>query len=569
MDRKTDANEPTLVADRFVASIHEESRGPIRAFDLATGEDVLLVVHDRCAAEGAWAARCDWLRRIRHRALAPLIDAGGWTSSSMFEAWQCGSEVRANDRAGDELRAAAARFLAACGRTDAGMSGAGIHQGSDGPIVVAPPGAAFEAPATNRIGESSITLPPLAMRGVLRVERTELRGLADALGDAANDRTRALALWGVEGSGLTSAVADLARAARLQGVVPLSAAVAGAASLMLRRLLAGRSVMLIDRLEGEGWPRLVEWGRQSPRPHVVLFAGRREMARVEGLGLTRLSAEALVRSVEPPVDDGQRRVSEAARAACGLPGRFVRRIWGRVTVPAGSRVAEEPPEYGACASACLVASVAANSEPWAQPAEINRWRVSSARAVDLLRAGRGAAGERMLRAAVGALRRRADWVPARRGLAALAAAHLSRGRPFEAQRVLREIEEYGDAHHEAPSLDWQVELALLEAAALGDLGHLEQSEQVLTTTLVAAHGVGDAVACRRIRLSLSRIRFWLGQFEEAWRSLDETGPSRLNGAGKISAPRRPASTCAVSPRGHESRLPAAATARRSPKPLPR
>jgi DNA-binding NtrC family response regulator len=360
--------------------------------------------------------------------------------------------------------------------------------------------------------------------------------LADALVDAANDRTRVLSLWGVEGAGLRTATNDLARSARLQGLVPLALPLIERTAATLHDLLAGRSVVLIDRSGGACWSRLIEWGRRSPRSHVLLISGRQEVARVDGLGLTRLSMEALLGCVHPPVGTEEPRILDAARSARGLPGRLVERLWGKSaarTAWAGSRVAEHAPEYGA-GGACRVDS--GNRGPlWVAPVELERWRGSSERAVALLRAGRGAAGERAMRGAVGALLRRGDWLPAFRGLLALAASHLARGRPVDARAILREVDACSDRVKEAEGFEPQRQWALLEAAVLVDLGQLQEGAHVLTTALTAARGVGDSEACWSIRVSLSRVRFWLGQYEDAWRVLEDDRP--LGAAGGATSAR--------------------------------
>ena len=98
-----------LVADRF--AVHEDGR----AFDLATGARVTLIIGSAggVSEQLRWTARCDTLRALHHRAIAPLVDFGLVGESSRFEAWRCGA-VRAGEEAGS-LHARATRWLRACG----------------------------------------------------------------------------------------------------------------------------------------------------------------------------------------------------------------------------------------------------------------------------------------------------------------------------------------------------------------------------------------------------------------------------------------------------------------------
>ncbi len=544
-----------LVADRFVVANEGVGGTATRALDLATGEDVLLLTGDgRTDADRAWASRCEWFQRLRHRAIAPLLDYGSWGASQRFEVWRCGAAARGDSGTAKETRTAVGRFLEACGRTTDAVATADVHDCGDRYVVVPPPAAGFEAASPSLPGASSTDgrtdgsadgrwrALSASEHGVLRVDRPELRDLTDALIDAVSGRSRALALWGVEGSGLSTATTDLARTARLQGIVPLAVSVAAGASETLRAALSGRSVLLIDRGgAGAGWSWLVERARSSPRSHVLLLVGRREVARVEGLGLARLSERALVAAVQPAASGGHvaGRVLEAARCAHGLPGRFVDRLWGttrnRGAANGVSRAAERAPEYDV-GSVLALPECGVEGRPWAATDELTRWRESAERAVSRLRAGRTTAAERELRAAVGALVRRSDWLPAVRGLLALAAAHLARGRPREAQAVLREIDTDAAAGKPTWTFERQAEMAVLSAAALGDLGGLEEASQVLSTTLVAARGVGDQQACRSLRLALARCRFWLGEYDEGWHLLAADGSHLAAGVPGPSTP---------------------------------
>ncbi len=553
VQRGTHTTSVELVADRFVVADEARCRTSTsaRALDLATGHEVLLALHepdalpqDRAvaaaqrAADTAWAARCDWFHRLSHRAIAPLVDYGAWGASGRFEAWRFTAPSHDSSTA-HENRGAVERFLSACGRSTDGMATAEVQTGGEGRLLL-PVGAGFELqmPGSDdrAAADEGVRRLPLVDRGVRHVDRQELRGLADAVVDAAGGRSTAVALWGIEGSGLRTATSDLARAARLQGVVPLAVSVAARAGPALRSVLAGRSVLVIDACgDGLGWARLVECARWSPRSHVLLVVGRREVARRGGLGLTRLSEQALLSSVQPAVAPGPDadRLKAWARSAHGLPGRFVARLWDRARVrgldctPSATRVAERAPEYGTASALVLPERVEACA--LAPLEELHRWRQSAEHGAEKIRAGRVACGERELRAAVGKLVRRSDWPAAVTGLLSLAASHLERGRPREAREVLREIDAAPAAAPHVSRFELQCQMAEIGAAALGDLGQVEEAARILTATLVAARGAGDTQRCLSTRLALARSRFWLGEYDDARHLLTGDDP-RSSGA---------------------------------------
>jgi hypothetical protein len=59
--------------------------------DLATGAPVILTIGTAggAAEQTRWSVRCDWLHRLHHRSIAPLVDFGIVGETSRFEAWCC------------------------------------------------------------------------------------------------------------------------------------------------------------------------------------------------------------------------------------------------------------------------------------------------------------------------------------------------------------------------------------------------------------------------------------------------------------------------------------------------
>ena len=103
--------------------MHEDGR----AFDLATGARVTLIVGSAggVSEQLRWIARCDTLRALHHRAIAPLVDFGLVGESSRFEAWRCGS-ARVGD--GGRVAARSRDAVAARVRPVGGAARAGCDQ---------------------------------------------------------------------------------------------------------------------------------------------------------------------------------------------------------------------------------------------------------------------------------------------------------------------------------------------------------------------------------------------------------------------------------------------------------
>src|SRR4029453_10098943 len=134
--------------------------------------------------------------------------------------------------------------------------------------------------------------------GILKVERQAVAVLGELLEPSEDLRPRIAALWGPDGAGKHTALLDLARIARLQGFVPLSAPLAST----FGQRLAGRSLLLIDSTnQNLGWSALLNASLRTPRPHVLLLAGGEEVSGVDGGLLEPLASEALVAAVSPPV----------------------------------------------------------------------------------------------------------------------------------------------------------------------------------------------------------------------------------------------------------------------------
>ena len=435
-----------LVADRFVVSAEG------RAIDLSSGEEVLLVIGaaGRPSEQARWAGRCDRLSRLRHRGLAPLIDYGPLGEARRFEAWGCGAPWRGSREQAARAVTEANRFLRAIGVTEGGEARAGVHAGH--PMVLPGASAGFETDC------GSCPALPLEARGVALAARSAVAAIAEILTEPAGARPRAVAIWGPCGAGVRTAVGQVARAARLTGFVPLATHLADP---RLVTLIEGRSLLLIDQAiapgaAGRGWRRLVGVALRSPKAHLLLFAGREEIRGVPSLRLEPLPPAVLAAAVVPGDLAAGRRdgIARAARRSGGVPGRFVRLLWGADgsatrgrfwphRLPA--RAAEEQAYYGGVAGTSSPSALPAAAFPSAHPpSDLVALRRRMQAAADQIGRGRRAPGERGLRAAVAALARRHDWAQAARGALALARSIVNRGGPGEGQVVLAEAREYAE-----------------------------------------------------------------------------------------------------------------------------
>jgi DNA-binding NtrC family response regulator len=515
----------TLVADRFLV---EDSR----TIDLASGDAVQFVTSTAGgpSEQARWLARCDRFYTLRHPAFASLIDYGLFGECQRFEAWQVGD--LANSPPGAVV-SAASEFLAAVGLTPLAQEPLALRRARDGRLVLVPDAACgYESP-----GSPAAARPvALAACGLRVVHRPAVSRIADHLCELCEAKPRILALWGASGSGIRTAVRELARAARLQGFVPLAAPLTTIPAAQVLRAVADRSLFLLHtrtrqaESPEEGWRALLSRVMEGRRGHVLLFAGRTEVPRVAGLHLAPLTDLQLIDSIEPArVDDrSRRRIVVAARRAQGLPGRFVEQLWkpmateqtysmaGRGSL--ANRVAESQPAYGADASPDVSVDASSGHGLVMWPSSDNGalgQRLDEA--VGWLRAGRRAAGERVLRQTTGALARRHEWPEAARGACALGRALLARGRAVEAGTVLDLARAYLQ-HTRGITPVWLEITALIGHQAI-DVGRFDEADSVLLAGLDAARSMSCREQDVELRLGLARCCFWRGRFDEAHRML--------------------------------------------------
>ena len=501
-----------LVADRFAV---DDDGG---AIDLATASRVTLVTGTAggLPEQRRWMARCDALRGLHHRAIAPLVDFGALGESSRFEAWHCGGRWAGAPEAARLLREV----------VDAVLRGSGLSVGDDADARVGHDGAVVWLPGAGTGYPLDASYPcggelRLRERGLAHIDRPAVRALAEMLGVGAGPRPHVAAVWGSSGAGKTAAAADLARVARLNGLLPV------AASLIRTRyadLLEGRGLFIIDdEARGAGWAALTHAVLRTSLPHALLLVGDREIRGVDGVPLDRVPVETLVSSIRPRLADSrlEARARRAADRANGLPGRFAdllrpERVLARRPPrdEARLRVAERPAAYGTDAVADHAPLV--HRPPvrgaWPAPGELAALRGRLTGAVEDLARGRHASAIRQLRQSIGGLARRDAWTDAGDGGLVLASALLRRGRVRDAQAALEETRQYAArAGRDTLLLD----IAALSADAWIDLARLDAAESVVGSALASARALHDAMRVRALSLILARCLAWRGRWADA------------------------------------------------------
>jgi DNA-binding NtrC family response regulator/tetratricopeptide (TPR) repeat protein len=503
-----------LIADRFVKTTNG------RVVDLATGDDV--VVTYSCAGGPAdqlrWAARCDWFQRLFHPSLAQLLDYGTIGESRRFEAWRCASpNSAAASREASRVVRSAALFLRSCGLTafaEADSLRVGASSNANARPVVVPDAAAGYPDSVPAPTDTTI---PAELCGIAHVERRSLAAVSELfeLPAPAHGAPQVVCIWGPEGSGKTTAIRELSRASRLNGLVPVCVRLLESP---LASALAGRTVCVIDDARGTWRRGLVHVSIKSPRPHVVLYTAPEDPRGVPGVRLTALSPSALVGAVRPAQLATDPRIRKAAERAEGIPGRFVRYVRGTNYDQVRHRMsvaiaAERAPIYGVAKAASGDGLVMQSHGSGAREVCDLRRQLTAAR--EQLAAGRHAPADRELRRTIGALARRGDWAGAAEGSLALAASLLKRGRARDARALVDGALTYCQRTSDD---DPSIEAATLVGAAWIDLARLGEAESVLSgaSSSSLGHGRPSGVG---LTLALARCRFWQGRYDDADRTL--------------------------------------------------
>ena len=136
------------------------------------------------------------------------------------------------------------------------------------PVVVLPPAAGYDVDIevdTASVERSEVDCGELNTQdgghGTRLIGRPAVTALCELFAEPAT-RPRVLALWAPTGSGATTAIRTLARAARMHGHVPVSTGLGA----QLRAVVAQRTLLLIAPTPADGWRHALWSVLQSARP---------------------------------------------------------------------------------------------------------------------------------------------------------------------------------------------------------------------------------------------------------------------------------------------------------------
>ena len=514
-----------LLADRFLIN------GDDPVIDLATGASVVITT----AAAGSsqeqlqWTLRCDRWRTLQHRAIAPLLDFGLSGERDRFEAWQCGPAWDGAASEAESACAVAVQFIGAADMRVGTNVARAIHHGPNGALIVPDVGTGYP----NGSHEPLDDVLPIERRGLSLIPRPASAALAEMADLRDGCRSRIAVLWGPVGSGRATVVRELARSARLNGLVPITSRLLDAPYADLWR---GRSLFIMAVDSSSAWTAALRSTLRSPRPHVVLIVSNCEQRGLDAVRLAPVETEALASAVFPRSADPEhlRRIHRAAVRARGLPGRFIRLLWHRfdyqrsahvsVNLDRGLRVAESTVAYGDSAAA-EPSDDAVVRRLWPAAGEIATLQRRVDAAQLLIERGRHGPGLRQLRQAVGGLARRDEWSGAADGALLVSSCLLQRGRPRDAHAALDEARDYAVRARREPLL---LDVGILSGEAWIDLARLDEAETVLAAAATTARGLGDRSRIAATSVALARCLYWRGRYAEASSALVEAADLRTN-----------------------------------------
>jgi DNA-binding NtrC family response regulator/tetratricopeptide (TPR) repeat protein len=490
----------TLLADRFV------KRGGVWT-DVASGRPVRL----RCAtlsgrsAQLAWSDRCGELARLRHPLINALLDFGAIDRGQVFEAYAAEDAFHATGSAASIALTHAVRFIESRGlRLTRDVASVALRAVSPG----------YGNPRGRPLG---IVLQPRAV----------LQTIGETLDEASPGGIVALQVCGPHGSGLRTCRTMAERAARLAGYVPVSS-VGLLASNGLRLHLLDRHLCVfveerhsLDDLKAIA-ASIAELGIASPRRHVLLRFTRIEprpgVIPLDPMEMPAMTGMIYVdRDCGPSTDD----IIEAARAAGGYPGPFLRALRGTQVEARAARtwmVHESAPSYTVQRPGQEAATRRGIGRPLLQATE---------RAARLAAAGRHASAIRLLTRASRVLEARGEadlaaaaaeqhaWIARDRGDLDRAIAQFERCRTLAREGTLRLRAAVGIG------IVWtdqrrfiEAEAALRTAAAAADLVQIERADRSIAAQ--AWHAV-------------ARSLYWQSRYDEAEAVLGRLVPPQSTG----------------------------------------
>jgi DNA-binding NtrC family response regulator/tetratricopeptide (TPR) repeat protein len=476
--------------------------------DLASGRSVR--IHSRPAGttsdQLAWSSERETLANLRHPSINPLLDFGT-VGSEIFEAFADGALAGSSKPPIRRVVEHATRFLLAHGVTIAG----------DLENLV------FRRAPSQRTA-------PSRPFGVVLQRRSVFEAIADVLDVAQPGGACGVHVVGPADSGLRTLQLLVARAARLQGYVPIAASVVHRHPWVHARFEGRHVCVLVDadaRLTGDGVAAcLARLSAPGARRHVVFTFARIATSGVrvipiDPMGVTAMTGMVFIDSDDGPTAD---ELFRAARQSDGRPGRFLSRLGAAAFEPHRSRVDmvhETSPDY-------IVG--ARSHEARSRPRDHQGTRSVGLRAVDraavLASQGRHAAATRLLSRAARLLRLRGELAVAARcaqvaGRLALDRAHVD--------LALRAFEEARDL---CPDGAAGIGAATGIGVAWIEAGRLPEAEAALRNAVVAARSLREQSLAVQAAASLARTLYWQGRCDEAAAVLSEAFDGALPDADR-------------------------------------
>ena len=466
-----------------------------------------------------WLERSTRLSGVWHPHLATLVDFGLAGPDERFEAFLMSRPTSVRRDVARAIRSAL-WFLGAVGLSPGSPSRDRIRDQSGRAILFPDAWTGHDlaslAPELvarwmkgwrSLVGPRNDEEPRPFVPGIVLQPRRVADGVLDLLNQAGTGRAGQVVVTGPIGSGLSSLSRQLAREARRLGFVPVApnafatqpGHLTGAADVLRDRFLF---VLGDGRRDPDGRDRKAEelllTAATSGGPSALLVTLARVSASRDATPVDPIPERALASMLHvfPPGRMARGRISHAARAALGRPGRMLAALGfaepGELNLQGArpaSHVAETQPAYGGRSVVSF-------------PPLGDRWELRAVRGLALAAGGRHTTAERLLREAAAGLRRHGAEARAAQCTVALGKLLLDRGRPGEARDLLEA----------APASDLETRVAATTTigVCLIEEGRLREAE----TALRAACAIGEN-APEAGRLALARCLFWQARLDEA------------------------------------------------------
>jgi DNA-binding NtrC family response regulator/tetratricopeptide (TPR) repeat protein len=470
-----------LIADRFISSggwqLDIARAAPVSLRILAAGTS---------AHQAVWSDSCATLARLRHPLLNALVDYGAADRYRLFEAYEIAPPLRGAGVPASRLIAHVTRFLEAHA----------VSLGRDAAKRVVREVAHGPGPRGRPVG---IVLQP----------RRALDAITDVLRDAAPGGVASIEVRGIAGSGIRTLWILAARAARLEGYVPVAARALERRPWLAEALLTRHVALFVDGGAAQPVRTVAAFisrlGSSSSRRHVLIKFGRAEPGpgalQVDRMGGTTMQAMLYRDREEGPCLE---EVLGGIQAADGRPGALVE--WLRAVPLArkarpASLVRESSPEY--------LATAAAPDRPLAPRRISAALHGAAARAERLASRGRHAAAIRVLDRAIRVLKGRARPVDAARCALALGWILRDRGRSADAEK------QFEHARTLMPDTVEGIQASTAIGIVWTDDDRLIDAEALLRSAQSAAALLEEREAERAAAVALGRCLLWRGHIDEA------------------------------------------------------